>query len=65
MKNVDESRRRNQTYSIDEKLIIAIRLMSAMEVVEKGEIVRNALDSFIPKKYIDMAEEQLREKLKS
>ena len=63
MKNVDELRRRNQTYSIDEKLIIAIRLMSAIEVVEKAEIVRQALDSFIPKKYINMAEEQLRGKL--
>ena len=63
MKNIDELRRRNQTYSIDEKLIVAIRLMSAIDVVEKAEIVRQALDSFIPKKYIDMAEEQLRGKL--
>jgi len=63
VKNIDELRRRNQTYSIDEKLIVAIRLMSAIDVVEKAEIVRQALDSFIPKKYIDMAEEQLRGKL--
>ena len=60
MKNITELRRRNQTYSIDEKLIIAIRLMSAMEIVEKAEIVRLALINYIPKKYIDMAEDQLK-----
>ncbi len=44
-----------QTYYITEQQRTAISLMSAHEDIDKSEIVRNALDSYIPKKYLQMA----------
>ena len=44
-----------QTYHILEFQKKAIALMSAHEGLDKSEIVRKAIDSFIPKTYIQMA----------
>lgn len=44
-----------QTFYITEQQRIAISLMSAHEDIDKSEIVRNALESYIPKKYLQMA----------
>lgn len=44
-----------QTYYITEQQRTAISLMSAHEDVDKSEIVRNALDTYLPRKYMQMA----------
>jgi hypothetical protein len=44
-----------QTYHILEVQRMAIALMSAHEGFDKSEIVRSALDNYIPKKYTQMA----------
>lgn len=44
-----------QTYHIVPAQKKAIALMAAHEQLDKSEIVRQALDNYIPKKYIQMA----------
>lgn len=44
-----------QTYHIEPVQKKAIALMAAHEQLDKSEIVRQALENYIPKKYIQMA----------
>lgn len=53
--NEDSSKFIRQTYHIEPVQKKAIALMAAHEQLDKSEIVRKALESYIPKKYIQMA----------
>ena len=44
-----------KTYYLSEEHIKAINLYSAFEEVDKSEIIRNAIESYIPEKYFEMA----------
>lgn len=44
-------------HEITEQQRTAISLMSAHEDIDKSEIVRNALDTYIPKKYMQMTKD--------
>lgn len=46
-----------KTYYMTPLLIKALSLMAAFEDIDKSKIVRNALESYIPEKYINQAKE--------
>ncbi len=52
-KNIDEFKR--QTYYITELQIRALAIMGAHENIDKSEIVRQALNQYIPQKYMKFA----------
>lgn len=53
----DEDELKRRTYYLNEILIQALALMSARTSKDKSEIVRDSLESTIPKKYIIEAQE--------
>jgi len=52
---IDLNALRRQTYYISELHIKAINQMAFYENMDKSEIVRAALEQYIPKKYIQMS----------
>lgn len=52
---IDLDKLRRQTYYITELYIKAIEQMAFYEKMDKSEIVRTALEQFVPKKYINLA----------
>lgn len=52
---IDLDKPRRQTYYITELYIQAIEQMAFYEKMDKSEIVRNALEQYIPTKYINLA----------
>lgn len=54
-KEIDLDKLRRQTYYITELFIQSIDQMAFYEQMDKSEIVRSALEQYIPKKYIQLA----------
>lgn len=52
---LDLDKMRRQTYYITELYIQAIEQMAFYEKMDKSEIVREALEQYIPTKYINLA----------
>lgn len=52
---IDLDKPRRQTYYITELYIQAIEQMAFYEKMDKSEIVRKALEQYIPSKYINLA----------
>jgi len=52
---IDLNKMRRQTYYITELYIEAIEQMAFYEKMDKSEIVRKALEQYIPKKYIQLS----------
>lgn len=52
---IDLDKPRRQTYYITELYIQAIEQMAFYEKMDKSEIVRKALEEYIPRKYINLA----------
>ena len=55
IKEIGQSGLRRQTYYITELYIAAIKQMAFYEEMDKSELVRKALEQFIPEEYIELA----------
>jgi hypothetical protein len=58
--DIKNNKLKRQTYYIYELFVEAINQMAFYEKMDKSEIVRTALENYIPEKYIKLATEFIR-----